>query len=537
MPLDIINLNGNWKLKELEADAELDYGGMVLDTPVPGDIHPTLRDAGKLPDYFMGRNSDKCLWTSEKDWLYFRDIDIPGNLAGKRIELVFDGLDLFTTVYVNGSAVGDTSNSFMQYRFDVTELVKPGEKARIAVRFRGTTRVLDTFDTKKYVACFYTPRVIARKAQCQFSWDWAPNLPALGIWRDVRIEAGAGGRVNNVWVRPKVTGNVEFRVELDEPARERIRGGETLEIQVSVAGGGDTFEQTVKAIGCKNLCNLKVENPKLWWPAGYGEQFLYDYKVRLKLGSDVLHEYTGRFGIREVELVQEPVAPDMESFYFKVNGVRIFCVGGNWVPPDCFPGTMTRDRYEHLIRLVRNGNFNTLRVWGGGIYENDWFYELCDQYGIMIWQDMMFACSDIPDDNLQWTRDLVPEFEQQVKRLRNHPCMLHWCGCNEKTGTFGGLMGYGDYITQYLARGVIARFSPDLSYTPASPYALTDVGQDPQTGDTHGSAWEGAFEDGMHNFRAHIDKRRVVFMSEFGLHGPPQMRSLKKFMPPTNSGR
>jgi beta-mannosidase len=502
-----------------------------LVTDVPGDIHPTLQKAGILPDPFIELNAEKCLWTGERDWWYRRDITIPKSFDGEKIELVFDGIDTYAGVYVNGVNVGETANSFRQYRFDITDKINLGQKNCIAVCVLATKKILESRDTSKYAACFYTPRVFARKAQCQFSWDWAPHLPAMGIWRDVRIETKKAGVIEDVHVRTKITGEVHFSIEIDDAGKKLVKSGQKLEIEIEISDGKKRFKKHIFAVGRKNFTTLSIPNPKLWWPNGYGKPELYSYKITLRKGSKTLDEKIGKFGVRKVELLEEPIGEGMQGFRFRVNGVDIFCMGANWVPADCFPGTLKKERYEHLIRLTREANFNMLRIWGGGIYESDSFYDMCDENGIMVWQDMMFACSDIPDDDSAFTRGLIPEFEYQVKRLRNHPCIVHWCGGNEKTGTFAEMVHFGEIVTHYLARGVIEHFAPDATYTPSSPYSLTDVGNEPASGDTHGGTYEEAFVHDITKFREHIDRKRAAFMSEFGLHGPPQMRSLRKFMP------
>jgi len=549
MPVKTLDLNGHWKL----IDAEHGKGrakrlssperktSKWLTTEVPGDIHPTLRAAGRIPDPFMGLNVRKCTWTGHREWWHRRDFKVPKSFKGDRIELVFDGIDTYGTVYVNGVKVGETSNMFLRYRFDVTEHVRPGEVNTVVVCVGATIPIIEARDTSKYFACFYTPRIFARKAQCQFSWDWAPHLPALGIWRGVRLEAISKGVIEEVYIQPRMTGELFIRVKVDETThvhsldlkRNRDAKGapEHLKLVFEVKDGAKTIRQTARVVGPSNFMNVKVPKPKLWWPNGYGEPHLYDYVLKLMEGDKVLHAKTGRFGIRQVELVEDIEGADKRTFRFRINGRDVFCLGANWVPADCFPGTVKRERYEHLIRLAREANFNMLRLWGGGIYETDTFYDLCDENGIMIWQDLMFACSDIPDDDAEWTMSVVPELEYQVKRLRNHPCVVYWCGGNEKTGAYGRLKTYGEIMTNYLAAGVVRDLAPDMAYHNSSPFSYATVGNDPNSGDTHTGSWEQAFEDNIAKFRDYITRKEVAFASEFGMHGPCLMRSIRKFIP------
>lgn len=539
MPLKVIDLNGRWQLKETKhsknSPDSVDMRNLNksewLSTPVPGDIHPTLLKAKKIPDPFLDKNSDKCTWTAHKDWWFKREFNVPKSLKGKTNELVFDSIDTYSAIYLNGKKIGETDNMFLQYRFDVTKQIKYGKKNSLVVCIKGTKSVIESRDTSMYMACFYTPRIFARKPQCQFSWDWAPHLPSLGISQSVRLESTTPGIINDIFIRTRINGKVHIIVEVDRQTKRLMDQGQKFQLQVEIKNGTKkTYKKKINISGIKNIVNIKIENPKLWWPNGYGKPELYKYKVSLLNGKKQLHQKTGAFGIREIQLIQEPNGGDTQSFFFKVNGQRIFCMGANWVPLDCFPSTIRDSRYEHILELTKQANFNMLRVWGGGMYESDKFYDLCDQKGIMIWQDMMFACADIPDNDSEFTMSLIPEFNYQVKRLRNHPCLAHWCGGNEKTGAFGELISAGDIITHYLARGVVNELMPDLTYTSSSPISLTECGNDPNSGDTHGGTYEEAYEDNINKFRSYIDKKQAVFMSEFGLHGPPQLRSLKKFM-------
>lgn len=536
MSLKTMKLNGTWKLTGIDHDPTASFMAETQTTPwldcqVPGDIHPALETAGLIPDPFLNQNVEACSWVASRDWWYRQEVAIPKTFTGQSLQLVFDGIDTFATVYVNDAKVGETENSFLQYRFDVTDIIRPGETNFITVCIHATRSVLEKRDTSKYAACFYTPRIFGRKAQCHFSWDWAPNLPAIGIWQDVRLEARDPGIIEEVQIRTQTDGHVQFIIGIDNAGKNLVKKEKKVwTLNIAIHKGRDIVAKEIPVIGGQNFAHFTLPNPELWWPRGYGQPHLYGYTITLSDGRHILHEISGRFGIRKVELIERGNEDETQSFRFRVNGQDIFCMGSNWVPADCFPGTVTDERYRHLIRLACEAHTNMIRIWGGGIYEKDIFYDLCDEHGIMVWQDLMFACSDIPDDDLEWTFNLLPEFEYQIKRLRNHPCLTHWCGGNEKTGTYAEMIHYGDKITRYLARGVVQDLCPDIAYTPSSPYSITDVGNEPQSGDTHGGTYEPAFRDDMRRFRKHIDRKQAVFMSEFGMHGPPAMRSLKKFI-------
>jgi len=550
MPVKTLNLDGRWKLIDAkhtmgtrrnlhkpETDAS-----KWLTTKVPGDVHPTLVKAGRIPDPFVGMNVRECTWTGERDWWHRRDFKVPKSFNGERIELVFDGVDTYGTVYVNGVKVGETSNMFLQYRFDVTEHVRPGEINTVVVCIGAVLPIIEARDVEKYFACFNKPRIFARKAQCHFSWDWAPSLPAIGIWQGVRLEAISRGVIEDVCVRTRTTGDVFVHNRVDRATqfhsldmKRNVGVKETegkLKLVFRMKDGKKTIREEIPVTGGKMFMNVNVPNPKLWWPNGYGPQHLYEYSVTLVEGGKVLDEKTGRFGIREVELVEDPIGKDSRTFRFRINGRDVFCMGANWVPADIFTGAVTAEKYTRMIRLANEMHFNMLRVWGGGIYEKDIFYDLCDEYGIMIWQDLMFACSDIPDDDAEWTMSVVPELEYQVKRLRNHPCVVYWCGGNEKTGAYGLRKAYGEIMTNIIGAGVVRDLSPDVPYRHSSAFSHVTMGNDPKSGDTHTSCWEDTFAAGdMSKFRKVMNGKIVMFQSEMGFHGPCLMRSMRKFIP------
>ncbi|MFA6185758.1 MAG: sugar-binding domain-containing protein [Phycisphaerae bacterium] len=538
MPVEFISLDGLWKLKEKErsnklpdklSDAKLAGTGW-LNADVPGDVHATLIKEGVIKDPYIYMNSKECSWVGQRDWWFQKSIMVPKGFKGKRVELSFDGIDMFSTVYVNDKKIAETENAFLGYSFDVSEYLDYGNTNLITVCIRATKPILELKKTDDYFACFYTPRVFARKAQCQFGWDWAPDLCAVGIWQSVKLAAYTQGVIKDVYIRTKIKGEAHFEVELDGETKESVKKGHTHSLRIEILKNNQKYSKDINVAGKKNFANIDIPNPQLWWPNGYGEAELYDYEISLSREGLVLDKKKGRFGIRQVEVVESGSPDGTNSFKFKLNGREVFCMGANWVPSDCFPGVVKKERYERLIKLVKEGNQNTLRIWGGGIYEKDEFYELCDENGIMIWQDLMFACADIPDDDIEWTMKLAGEFEYQVKRIRNHPCIIHWCGGNEKTGSLNEMKSHGDFVTDYLGRGVVTHFMPGASYASSSPHSITAISNDSTSGDSHGCTWEASFEDNIRNFRHHIEQKQVVFMSEFGFHGPPRLETVRRFI-------
>ena len=529
MPVETIMLNGQWQLNCLNS-TKLDKD-TALSVLVPGDVHCSLLEASLIPDPFWADNFKYCDWVSQADWLISRNFEVDPSCKGKTLKLAFDGIDTYSVVKLNGHPLGKTQNMFRQYVFDISDIVNFGSPNRLEVEIRSTRKTIAEKDVTDYFGCFNVHRIFSRRAQCQFSWDWAPDLLSVGIWQNVKLQVFDGSFIENVYARGDSNGVASFDIKVDQSINNIKAGNSNVELEIALGNSKHSFNKKVELDGTKNFVDIKINDPDLWWPNGYGNAELYDYKITLKDGLNLIDEYCGSLGFRTVELIQEPDGKGQRSFRFKVNGTDIFCMGANWVPCDCFTGTIEDKKYQRLLQLAKDANLNTIRVWGGGIYENDVFYDLCDRMGLLVWQDMMFACGDIPDDDNEFVAEVVEEFKYQVKRLRNHTCIFHWCGGNEKTGAFGALIKRGDLITRYIARGIINDLTPEASYTPSSPFSYNDVANESSSGDTHGGTYEEAFTNDISEFRAYIDKKKAVFMSEFGLHGPPVLKSLRQFFP------
>jgi beta-mannosidase len=303
-------------------------------------------------------------------------------------------------------------------------------------------------------------------------------------------------------------------------------------VESAPAAGLETgISLTFPVSGAKNFRSIKIENPQLWMPNGYGDPNLYTYKVELLRDGKVIDEYSNRLGLREVELVQKPLGEDALSFYLKINGVDVFVKGSNWVPCECFTGTVEDAKYEKLVRFAKDGNFNMLRIWGGGIYEKDIFYRLCDELGIMVWQDFMFACADIPEMDTDFVANVTKECIYQIKRLRNHPSIVYWCGGNEKTGSCGLLKQYGDYLVDITIRGLVEHYDGTRPYIRQSPFSWTDIGNDELSGETHGTSFDIVLLENYDEFLKASFNKRVSFSSECATMGSCVVDSYYKFVP------
>ncbi|MDR1093898.1 MAG: hypothetical protein LBL66_07095 [Clostridiales bacterium] len=531
----------NWKLTDLRT-------GERFDASVPGDITWDLYRAGKVADPHFGLNHKSLAWIAERDYEYTAVMTVSGAaLSYENLYLTLDGVDLFSEVYVNGRLAGKTENMFLKYRFDIKALLKTGEN-ELKIKMLSTVNAAKRYDCGDYFACFNTPRIFLRKAQCHFGWDWAPSdMPGYGLWQGVYLECAGARRIEDVRCIAHGAESVTFIVELSynalgktdsygravpgtvlDASRDELRV--TLDKNPDGSGGG-VYTAGTGVRGAKNVVNVFVENAELWWPNGYGAQPLYGFKVELLQDGRLLSEKRGRLAFRSVELAQEPATKDTVGYGLRVNGRDVFCKGSNWVPVECFAGIAADGKYEKLIRLAADANCNMLRVWGGGIYEKDIFYDLCDKYGIMVFQDFMFACSDLPEDNVEWVKNTVRECEYQVKRLRNHPCVAYWSGGNEKSGSFCNSPQHGDFFTNYILQGIVHDLDGTRPYGRQSPCGYTDVGNDPFSGDTHCNSAEPALLKGAENFRELLAERPAAFLSECASLGPSSLETTGKIFP------
>lgn len=532
-----IVLSGKWRLTD---------GEYVAEGNVPGDITYDLFKAGYVPDPYFGDNYKSCLWVVRRDWTYEREFFIDDlSRLDEETYIKIEGIDTYSEVKVNGVSVGETKNMYLEYRFPLNGLLKEGNNT-ISVKLFNIYSKMGAEKQTKYDSIFNNNRIFVRKAQCHFGWDWAPQFPGYGIYRDISIVSEKRSALKETGIQANIDGTVTFRIMFGEKFNGKA------EIEILKDGNSVAFFE--KKTNCKKfLANLHVENPKLWWPNGYGKQELYNYKIRM-IASDYEEEYEGRFGFRKVRLDRSVLDKDNLTFGFIVNDKKIFCRGSNWVPAECMTGRLKEEKYYALLKAAKDANMNMLRVWGGGIYENDCFYEYCDETGIMVWQDFMFACSEIPEDDPEFLAEITREAEWQIKRLRNHPCMTYWCGENEIRGAFGDLEERYSYFTlHYLLRGITAELLSDIPYERTSPYAFADTENDVSEGDCHNNlseaclfsvsfkgvedfeyerqaSWE-SLKERIKNYERYLEETASNFSSECAVLGMCNYESLVKFTP------
>lgn len=513
----------NWTLKG--------DGISPLSVSVPGDVTAELFRAGLIEDPLFGKNPDKLTWIAEKEWVYESVFDAPKELFSKAcIQLCFDGVDTLAEISLNGETLGVTDNMFLQYVYDVKKILK--EKGNVLrVKFFSVTKdIREKNDGKNYRSLFTQDRLWSRKAQCHWGWDWAPCLPGIGLWLPVYLRADDGVRIQQVKAKSDLQGNVSFFVTLYNNGNHLFEN-EKAEYRLKVEMDGQTLYHTV--CGIVNIINVKIQAPKLWWPNGYGEQNLYDYSVELEKTETVIDERQGEIGIREIVLEQSPVDQNRIGFALIVNGRKIFCKGSNWVPISTMTGAIEDDAYERLLTAAKEADYNMLRVWGGGVYEKEIFYRLCDRLGIMVWQDFMFSCSAIPAmlDGIQ--ESFLKEAEYQIKRLQNHPSIALWCGGNEyMPHREGAYYTDGNYLVRVILRGLCAELDEGRIYVHNSPCGLDDDEWHFTNGDAHISCMDELLDENkINDFRLIISSRTSNFVSESAHLGPTRLRSIKRFIP------
>ncbi len=521
-----LDLSGRWTLKSKR-------GGAAVPAQVPGDNHSALLAAKRIPDPYWADNELAVQWVGREDWVYSRQFELPpAFLAEKSVFLNCDSLDTAAAVFINGRLAARSSNMFARQRYEVKRFLRAGLN-EIRVEFASPGKAAAAVARSlPYPVPPAAPlhRNLLRKVQCHAGWDWGPCLMVSGIAGPIYLGATSEGRIEYVATaqkhfRKKV--EVEVAVEVEAPAE----GTSVLDIKL----GGLSVSRAVSLRRGLNVLRgaLTVSNPNLWWPNGHGPQPLYDLTVRVA-GDEVRK----RIGLRSLEVVNREDRNGL-SMTFRVNGVDIFCKGANWIPADALPQRQTRAVLEDLLSSAARANMNMLRVWGGGRYESDDFYDLCDEKGLLVWHDFMFSCALYPATPS--FLDLVrQEARHQVKRLRDHACLALWCGNNENVGALKWFeesrKNRDRYLLDYdrLNEGVLGKAvdecDPTRIFWPSSPCGgrgdYSDCWHDDSRGDMHfWRVWhEGKGFDDYYSVKPR-------FCSEFGYQSFPSLDTIRTYAP------
>lgn len=501
--------------------------GRTIPAQVPGTAHTDLLTAGLIEDPYVDLGEKALVWAHRAQWLYSRELAARPAGDDERVDLVFDGLDTVAEISLGGRRIGSTANQHRGYRFDVRPYLS-GEAQQLEVLFRSALETAEAEQERigARPGAYPHPLNMVRKMACSFGWDWGPDLQTAGIWKPVRLERWRTARIASV--RPLVTidGAATVAVHVDV---ERSGLGTATDLDVAVTLGGTVVTGTVAAGSSSAVVDVVVEDPRLWWPVGYGDQLLYDLRVELA-GLD---SWERRIGLRTVELAT-PDDEDGTAFTFVLNGVPVFAKGANWIPDDHLLTRITRERLARRLDQAVDANLNLLRVWGGGIYESDDFYELCDERGLLVWQDFPLACFAYPEEEPHRS-EFEAEARENVTRLSSHPSLVLWNGGNEniwghedwgwKEKLGEATWGLGYY--QSLFPSVVAELSPTTPYAAGSPISPRRDPQDVHPNDPdHGThhQWEVWNRIDYTHYRDDIPR----FSSEFGFQGPPTWATLER---------
>lgn len=503
-----LDLNGVWRFRK--AGKSTWYPATV-----PGCVHTDLQANDLIPDPFHGSSELELSWIEHTDFEYRREFTVTEKLLEhKEIHLVFDGLDTLAEISINGSPVAKTENMFISYRFPVAGFLRRGSNT-LSIIFRNP---VDYINSRKGFSFFNQPNdpvggaSAIRKMQCSFGWDWGPRLPTCGIFRPARLEAFSGARISHTRIVQRHGEHPGKVVILCTPELSGRRRKNSV-TRASLSRNGRLIDESYNGV-------LTVPEPELWWPCGSGPQPLYDLRVDLLENDMVSDTWKRRVGLRTITLDRRKDQWG-QSFRFLVNGIPIYAKGANWIPPHSFPSSVTGDALRDLIRSSVEAHFNMLRVWGGGIYEEDLFYDLCDRYGIMIWHDFMFSCSLYPRDD-RFMRSVSEEARCQTRRLAHHPCMALWCGNNELEYLSDDINSSAENRRAYtrlfhrILPGKVRTNAPDVSYWPSSPHdpgsLLIGHRKNEKAGDQHyWDVWHGGKKPET------VRQYRFRFWSEFGM--------------------
>lgn len=525
-----LDLAGTWTLTRVR-------NGDAVSAQVPGDTHSALLAAGRIADPYAGCNELDAQWVGREDWRYSRAFTVGRDwLAMPSVFLHCESLDTLAEVRINGRLVGRTENQFTRYRFEVKPFLKAGAN-RIEILFRSAENEARALAGKlpypipHVMNPVQSPhRNLVRKVQCHSGWDWGPCLMVAGIGGDLYLAACQQGRIEYVYCeqrhsKGRCTVDVfcEFLAVADGPA--------TLDVEL----GDIRSRESVRLKAGLNVVKaaITVKNPRLWWPNGYGEQPLYPLAVRM--AGD---ECRKQIGLRKLELISQEDRVG-RSLVFRVNDTDIFCKGANWIPCDALPQRQTPEHYGELLTSAARAHMNMLRVWGGGQYEADEFYRLCDAKGLLVWQDFMFSCALYPA-NREFLENVRREARHQVKRLRDYACLALWCGNNENIGALNWweeprkardryLLDY-NRLNEGVIAGVVEERDPTRVFWPSSPCGgpgdFSDAFHNDNRGDMH--FW-GVWHEGK-SFDAY-SKIRPRFCSEFGYQSFPSLTTIRTYAP------
>ena len=502
--------------------------GKWFDAEVPGTIHTDLLNLKLIDDPYYSDNELSLGWISENDWIYKTEFEF-NPVNKKNYELALGGIDTVADVYLNGSKIYSCFNMFVEYKITIDKYLKQG-KNELSIYFHSPVKFAESEEKRygKIPVELNSYRVFIRKAQYSFGWDWGPSFPTSGIRKNIYLREVLEAEIESIrFDTLKIT-----KSKASVKVTAGIKSGSKAVNKLHVKIGG-----IEKVISVRDERSYEIEfllkDPQLWRPNGEGNRFLYDLELWL-LNSDgkELDHKIKRVGIRIIELIRN--AKKDNCFKFRVNGRDIFAKGVNWIPADSFLNRVTPDKYSKLLEYAESANMNIVRVWGGGIYESDYFYELCDELGLLVWQDFMFACGSYPEHK-EFVDNVKKEVEQNVKKLQHHPSIALWCGNNEnewiwyqkQSTPYKKMPGYKIYHD--VIPSLLKVYDPLRPYHASSPFGDDEDPNSFKSGNTH--QWEiwSKWID-----YTDVENDRSLFVSEFGFQGPANKDTFEKVIPRKN---
>jgi beta-mannosidase len=538
----VVALDHGWQFRQITAGVEQGESGWLPAT-VPGDVHLDLLANKKIPDPFFRDNEAKLQWIELVSWEYRLSFVVtPAMLARSHVDLVFDGLDAAAEVSVNGAKVLSADNSFRVWRVAAKSHLHVGKNLlRVVfpspINAAAEVAASDFFRVHSKTA----EKTYIRKPAYEYGWDWGPRFVTSGIWKPVRIEAWDKVRIADFAIRQRDVCREVAHLDAEVEIEAASAGPAKVSVQFNDRGKPVTETATVSVHAGRNTIDLPIEirQPKLWFPAGYGEQPLYEFTARAGTGVQPAEQRKVKAGLRSIVLHRE-LDKWGRSFELVVNGIPVFAKGADVIPFDSFPNRVTTADYRRILQSARDANMNMIRHWGGGYYETDEFYAICDELGIMVWQDFMFG-NDWQPGTYAFKLNIEAEAEDVVRRLRNHPSIVVWCGNNETESAFSWagrpefpsdvrLLMWQDYLTVFsgILPRVVARLDAETPYWPSSPSADYEALSDHyQSGDDHiWDVWHGRVP--FSTYETH----HARFVTEYGFQSFPEIKTIEAFTQP-----
>lgn len=545
---ETVEISENWTFKN-------NLDSVWLEASVPGDVHTDLLKNGLIEDPFYRLNEHDLQWIDKTDWEYKTEFNLSKkNINSHSLSLDFQGIDTYSSIYLNDSLIVTTDNMFIGKTVDIKKFAKLGKNKLYVKLYSPINKGVKLHDSLGYDISSFNANdlaeigkvegnkrvsVFTRKAPYHYGWDWGPRLVTSGIWQPINIKTWNYFNIEDLYIRQKSLNEsanlvaeieLESYLEIDEMISEIYVDNQKVSTDLIYINKGTN----------KIEIPFKIKDYELWWPNGMGNQNMYEIKVKLQSNNNFVTT-SKRIGLREINLVTSEDSIG-NNFYFEVNKKPVFMKGVNYIPQDVFLNRVSDDKYEELLNSAVDANMNMIRVWGGGIYENEIFYNLCDEKGLLVWQDFMFACAMYPGDE-EFLKSVEQEAEFNVKRLRGHPSIALWCGNNEVRSAWKNWgwekdvienqspeianeisKAYDDVFHKILPK-VVNNLDNSTAYWPSSPGSTLSGGTESYTsGDAHywGVWW------GKENFESY-NQKVPRFMSEFGFQSFPEFSSVDKY--------